>query len=145
MLAITTKKKFHLAILKKRYIQAILSGQKTMESRFSKTRKPPYNCINTGDTIYLKQSAGAVLATATAGQVVQFENLTPDKIQQISQNYNHEILAEADYYIQKQHSRYATLIQLLNVRPIDPRKINKKDWHAWTILTRQRNFSLPLE
>ena len=56
--------KSHLVILKKPYLEAILSGRKTIESRFTKTKRPPFGQIEAGDRLFLKLSSGPVCGTA---------------------------------------------------------------------------------
>ena len=47
----------HLAIMKKGYIEKILSGEKKIESRFSKSRIAPYHNIFPDDTVYMQRLA----------------------------------------------------------------------------------------
>ena len=47
---------FHIAILRKKYFNLILSGKKTIESRFSYNKIAPYKQVEVGETIYLKES-----------------------------------------------------------------------------------------
>ncbi|MBI1972386.1 ASCH domain-containing protein, partial [Candidatus Woesearchaeota archaeon] len=42
----------HLAILKKKWLEKILSGEKTIESRWYKQKITPYQKIAKGDTAY---------------------------------------------------------------------------------------------
>lgn len=135
-------KNYHLAILKKIYLDMILSGSKSLEARFSKTRKPPLNCVQPGDTIFLKQTSGPVLAKAKVKHVKTFTNLTPREILDIKKEYNHLIKADDDYWPAISASRYATLIWLTDLTKIPPRKINKTDMRAWVPLTKNQNFSL---
>jgi ASC-1-like (ASCH) protein len=46
----------HLAILskEKNFLGRILSGEKTIESRWYRNRKPPFKTIAPGDTVYFK-------------------------------------------------------------------------------------------
>lgn len=46
----------HLAIIKKDWLEKILSREKTIESRWYKHRKSPFMAINKGDTIYFKET-----------------------------------------------------------------------------------------
>ena len=46
--------KKHLAIFKGKAGDAILSGKKTIESRFSKVKNPPFGVIGSGDLVYIK-------------------------------------------------------------------------------------------
>ncbi len=49
----------HLAILKKQYLDAILAGRKTIESRLYQTKQKWLSQVNAGDKIFLKASSGA--------------------------------------------------------------------------------------
>ena len=66
----------HLAILYPVWIELILDGSKTIESRFSKVRCAPFGKVSTGDTVYLKVSGGPVKGHFTVADVTTFENLT---------------------------------------------------------------------
>ena len=50
----------HRAILAKGWIDPILEGAKTIESRFTKVRCAPYGKVNTGDLVYMKECGGPV-------------------------------------------------------------------------------------
>ena len=132
----------HLAILKRPYLDAILDGSKTIESRFTKTRRPAFGRVFPGDKLFLKESGGPVCAMATAAAVKNFENLTPRRISEIKQQYNHLIIAANEYWQSKKNCAFGTLIWLKDVHPIQPVRINKKDWRAWVILTEKQNFGL---
>ncbi|MCJ7730622.1 MAG: ASCH domain-containing protein, partial [Sedimentisphaerales bacterium] len=135
-------KNHHLAILKKPYLDAIIEGRKTIESRFTKTRHPPFGQTAAGDRLFLKLASGPVCAVATAQAVRQFENLTPSKIQQLKTQYNNSILGENEYWESKRDCKYGVLIRLADVRRTKPVFINKRDWRAWVVLTEKENFGL---
>ena len=65
----------HLVILKTEYIKAILEGRKTIESRFTKTRREFFGRVSPGDKVFLKVSSGPVCATARVIKVKWYENL----------------------------------------------------------------------
>lgn len=44
----------HLVILKQKYFEMVLSGEKTIESRWSMNKCAPYGKVGVGDTIWLK-------------------------------------------------------------------------------------------
>ena len=48
----------HVAILKPNYIRDILAGDKTIESRFTKTNQPPHGRVAVGERLFLKASGG---------------------------------------------------------------------------------------
>ena len=68
-------KQTHLAIIKRSYLNAIIAGKKTIELRLTKTRTAPFGRICKGDQIYLKASAGPVMATAAVARILKKQNL----------------------------------------------------------------------
>ena len=132
----------HLVILKKPYLEAILDGGKTVESRFTKTKRPYFGRVLPGDKLFLKESSGPVCATAKAAAVKNFENLTPEKIIAIKQHYNHYIGGGDEHWQSKANCKFCVLVWLKDVEPIEPVRIRKKDWRAWVVLTEKENFGL---
>ncbi len=65
----------HVAILYKRYIDLILAGRKTVESRLTKGLIEPYGRIEPGDRIWFKVTSGPFMATAIADAVAFHEGL----------------------------------------------------------------------
>lgn len=132
----------HLVILKKPYVEAIIDGSKTIESRLLKGRFPPFGYIQPGDKLFFKQSSGPVRAVATAAKVKSFENLTPAKIADIKSKYNKDILGSDEYWNSKADSAFCVLIKIKSLKPIKPIWIDKKDWRAWVVLTKEKDFGL---
>ncbi|MFZ2147766.1 MAG: ASCH domain-containing protein [Sedimentisphaerales bacterium] len=133
---------YHLVILKKPYLDAILDGRKQIESRFTKTKRPAFGRVSAGDILFLKLSSGPVCATATVKAVKNFENLTPGQIIEIKQRYNHDIKGGDEYWQSRMDCRFGFLAWLTDVKPIEPVRIHKKDWRAWVTLTEKENFGL---
>jgi ASC-1-like (ASCH) protein len=132
----------HLAILKKPYLDAIIEGRKTIESRFTKTRLSEFKQIQAGDEIFLKLSSGPVCAKAAVAAVKYFENLTPKQILQLKQQYNRSICGNDNYWESKVNCKFGFLIWLESVRTIEPIHISKRDWRAWVVLTEKEDFGL---
>jgi len=59
----------HVAILKQPFFDMILSGDKTIESRFLMNKIVPFNKVSIGDEIYLKQTGKQVTAKAEVEKV----------------------------------------------------------------------------
>ena len=133
---------YHLAILKKQYLDLILHGKKSIESRFTKTRRAPFGRIDPGDKIFFKVSSGPVLATANVRKVLSFDKLCPSRIAEIKQQYNSCVCAQGQFWASIQDCRFGVLIWVKDIKPIPPVSIDKKDWRAWVILTEQNNFGL---
>ncbi len=132
----------HLVILRKEYLEAILEGRKTIESRFTAKRRAYWNKILYGDRLFIKQSSGPVCATAEVSKVRYYEELTADKIERLKDQYNQQILGADDYWQSKKDCRYGVLVWLSEVKTIRPVLINKRDWRAWVILSKKENFGL---
>jgi ASC-1-like (ASCH) protein len=132
----------HLVILKKPYIDAILAGRKTVESRFYQTKHKWLSQISAGDKLFLKASSGPVMATATVADVKLFDNLTPRQIAELKKQYNQHIIGDEQYWQDKMNSHFGVLLWLKDVRQITPRCITKYDWRAWVVLTKAEHFGL---
>ena len=132
----------HLVILKKPYLEVILDGGKTIESRFTKTKRPYFGRVLPGDKLFLKESSGPVCATAKVATVKNFKNLTPKKIIAIKQQYNRYIRGSDEYWRSKANYKFGVLVWLKDVELIEPVRIRKKDWRAWVVLTDKENFGL---
>ena len=133
---------YHLVILKKPYLEAILGGRKRIESRFTQTRRSPFGKVQPGDKLFLKESAGLVCAVASVAAVKYFESLTPKRIIELKERYNHDVGGDDEYWQSKADCRFGFLVWLRDVEPIEPVRIGKKDWRAWVVLTEQENFGL---
>jgi predicted transcriptional regulator len=132
----------HLVILKKPYLGMILDGRKRIELRLSKARQHGFGRVLPGDRLFLKVSSGPVCAIATAADVKNFENLTPDKILELKRQYNHEIGGGDEHWQNRIDCKFCFLVWLKDVRAIEPVRIDKKDWRAWVVLTEKKNFGL---
>ena len=124
----------HLVILKHCYLSAILAGRKTVECRLSRTRRAPYAVVRPGDRLWLKRSGGPVVAVAQAGWVEAFHPVTPALIRQIEQRYAAAALADADFFRHHQDARFATVLAVEAVQPVEPIRIAKRDQRAWVVL-----------
>ena len=133
---------YHLVILKKPYLAAILAGRKRIESRFTKTRRSPFGQVCVGDKLLFKQSGGPVCARATVAAVKNFENLTPEQIIKLKERYNRHIGGGSEYWQSRADCAYGFLVWLDDIKRIEPVRIRKKDWRAWVVLTEKENFGL---
>lgn len=109
----------HAAILLPRYIDLILAGTKTLESRLTITRRTPYRRIQPGERIYFKASSGPYRATAVAGAVEFHDNLTPTKVAALRKRLNAKIGGDDAYWTWKRGSKYATFVELREVTACD--------------------------
>ena len=125
----------HLAILTRPYLEKIVKKQKTIESRFSKFRTPPFSKIQIGEVVFLKEVAGPIHAIAFTSQVHSFGPLNLGEAEQIMVEYQEGLQLESDFKRRKQNSLYATLISLETVLPVKPLHLKKRDRRSWVVLT----------
>lgn len=126
----------HLAILSRErgFLQKIISGEKTIESRWYKNKRTPFGTISSGDTVYFKESGKPVSSSAIVERVVFFDNLTPNKSRHIIARYGSEIGIDQSYVKKVKGKRFCTLILIKDVKAIKPFTINKKGYgtmSAW--------------
>ncbi|HUS49007.1 MAG TPA: ASCH domain-containing protein [Candidatus Paceibacterota bacterium] len=133
----------HLAIMKKSWklTEKILSGKKKIESRWYKSKYPPWDNIHPGEKIYFKNSGEEVVLKAEVERVLQFSNLTPKKVKEILHKYGNEIgieIEEIPKFLEAFKSKnYCILIFIKNPQKIEPFKITKKGYgimSAWITL-----------
>jgi len=135
-------KNYHLAILKAPYLEAILTGRKKVESRFTATKRTPFGQIEAGDRIFFKLSCGPVCAVANAAAVKTFENLTPAELAGLKKQYNHLICGSEEYWQSRAGAKFGLLVWLDKVESIRPIRIRKTDMRAWVVLSRAEDFGL---
>lgn len=128
--------KKHLAIFTKGVGEKILSGQKTIESRFSKVKNPPFLTISSGDLVYIKPSGKEPIGQFRVQKVFFFDNLSENDLKDLQKRYGKEISAEDSYWEAKLNSKYGTLIFIGNSSGFitSPVKIPKKDLRGWVVL-----------
>jgi len=130
----------HLAIMRKSWklTDKILNGSKTIESRWYKLKYKPWNSIRSGENVYFKDSGEPVTIKTEVEKVIQFANLTPQKVVQILKTYGSEDGIEEnripEFYERFKDKKYCILIFLRDPQRIKPFEINKKGFgmmSAW--------------
>lgn len=126
----------HIAIMRKSWelTQKILTGEKTLEERWYKSRRAPWDMAKPGHIIYFKDSGEAVLIKAKITKVLQFENLTPEKSEEILKKYSYadlgggEITPEIREYVSNKN--YCIIVFFDSVEKIKPFEIDKNGFGA---------------
>lgn len=128
----------HLAVCTKLYLDKIVAGQKTIESRFSRVRTPPFKMIAAGEVVFLREMAGSVHAIALVATVQCFGPLGPDEAWHIMEQYSQGLQLADDFKVARRNSQYATLISFAAVLPIKPCATIKRDRRPWVVLADER-------
>jgi len=130
----------HIAIMKKSWklLPKILSGEKTIESRWYQTKRAPWGKIQSGDRIYFKDAGNWVSAKAQVKKVVSFTHLNPEKVSRILEAYGSEDGIEKEkmpeFFESFKDKKYCLLIFLENPEKIEPFEIDKSGFgmmSAW--------------
>ncbi|MBU0776735.1 hypothetical protein KKH23_03235 [Patescibacteria group bacterium] len=116
------------------FTQKILDGEKTLESRWYKTRRVPWGKIKKDDAVYFKNSGELTTAKAIVSKVIEFEELTPRKVKGILDRHWKDLGISKeelpDFYKRFKNKKYCILIFLKNPRKVTPFKISKKGFGA---------------
>ena len=122
----------HVAIMRKSWglTQKILTGEKKIESRWYKTKHPPWNKIKPNDTVYFKNSNEPVTIKAEVDRVLQFSDLTPKKVKELLETYGKEDGIDSGnlrfFFEIFKDKKYCILVFLKNPEKTEPFNINKK-------------------
>lgn len=123
---------FHLAVLVEPYLTYILEGRKTIESRFSKNRVPPFERVRVGDLVFLKRAAGPVVGVMHVERT-DFLLLNDETWPQV-RALSGPLCADAGFWLARAEKHYATLLYVGAVRALRPFRVQKTDRRAWVIL-----------
>lgn len=122
----------HVAIMSKKHgaIAAIIKGDKTIESRWYKSKIAPYNRIQKDDWIYFKHSGGKVVARAIVNKVLQGKILSVSDMEKLYEKYAalgkiNMIMSKDEFLSWVMLKKYYILIFLSKVEIIEEFNIDK--------------------
>ena len=133
-------KRDHVAIMKKSWdlLPKILSGEKSIESRWYVNRIAPWNQIDAGDMIYFKDSGEPITLRAFVSKVLQIQELNESKAKEILEKYGSDIgmkpSKENIAWCAKRN--YCILVFLEDPQEVEPFKIDKTGYGnacAWLV------------
>ena len=125
----------HLAVFVEPYLQFVLDGLKTIESRFSIRRFAPYNQVDIGDVVLLKKSSGPIVGICYVSHV-WFYQLDPESWVFIQKNFAQALCAQdPSFWKDREHASYATLMRVRHVLGINPFSYKKRDRRGWVVLS----------
>jgi ASC-1-like (ASCH) protein len=125
----------HLAIFVEPYLTYVLQGKKTIESRFSITRQPPFEQVQSGDVLVLKKTGGPVCGLCRVANVWSYrlDAKTWPEIERFSEAL---CMDGSDFWKKKKAASFATLMQVEGVRSLEEFKISKEDPRSWVVVRR---------
>jgi ASC-1-like (ASCH) protein len=127
----------HLGVFVEPYLQFVLDGKKTVESRFSVYRRPPFSCVGEGDIVLLKEAGGPVVGISTVSAVWHY-NLNPESFSELRREFAAALCAQdPTFWEDRAAASFATLMRLRNVRRISPIVVEKRDRRGWVVIRRR--------
>lgn len=118
----------HVAIMNpKGLIDKILSGQKTIESRWYMARFAPWDRIKERDRVFFKASGGKVSAVARVSRVLQF-GITPARLREVLDEHGAAVAFSSpldEVYSWALKRRYGILVFLEHPKALKPFTIDK--------------------
>jgi hypothetical protein len=134
----------HLGIFNEPYLNSLLNGAKTVESRFSSVRCAPFSCVKAGDIVLVKRCSGPIVALFLAGEVWSYR-LSSQVWRTIKERFGEAIApAGPDFWRENESATYATLIAVEQLHQIEPIAWDKSDRRGWVVLQRRRSMNLTL-
>ena len=126
----------HLAIFKGGTGELILTGKKTVESRFSRVKNPPFGVIGSGDLVYIKPSGKDIIGQFRVKKVIFFDGLDLGDLSDLRKKYGKDLAVEEEYWDKNKDSRFGTLIFIGDSSRFitSPIKFPKKDLRGWVVL-----------
>ena len=128
----------HVAIMKKSWglLPKLVSGQKTIESRWLVNQSGPWGKVREGETIYFKDAGEPVTVKATVSHVLELDNLGPGRVREILDFYGEDDgISDTEipqYEALFSDKQYCVLIFMENIQTIEPFHIDKQGFGAQT-------------
>lgn len=112
----------------------LLTGEKTIESRFSYNKCAPYEKVCAGDELLIKQTGKDVTMIAEVEKVEYF-NLTPALVDEIRVAYGKQIGTDKiEDWQTTMNKKYCTLVWVTNLKEVEPIKVQRSCGAGWIIL-----------
>ena len=123
----------HIAVLVEPYLQFVLDGTKTVESRFSRNGCAPFERVSAGDVLLLKRQSGPIVGACSASDVWNYR-LTPGALVDIRLRFGSAIRPQTGFWEDRADAGFATLIRVTGVRELPAVDIPKRDRRGWVVL-----------
>ena len=130
----------HIAVFERNLLDKVLNGEKKLMSSFSKDRCVPYDSIDNGDTIFLKEIGGPIIAKAKADKITFYANLNSDKIKIFKYTYSALLCVDDDFWDKEKNSLYATMFTLKDIEDISPIPTHESDQQPWIVINKETDI-----
>jgi len=124
----------HLGVFVEPYLGHVLAGRKTVESRFSVVRCPPYRRVRRGDTLLLKASGGPIVGLCEVRDAWYY-HLDPGSWKFIRKEFAEALCAQdPEFWQAREKASYATLLRINRVTHVPPFSWAKRDRRGWVVV-----------
>ena len=123
----------HLAVFVQPYLDFVLEGKKTIDSRFSVNRHAPFQQVNNGDLLILKESSGPICGVCVISHA-WFYDLNPASWSDIQKFASALCMDDSHFWVKKRSACFATLMRLENVTRLRDISVQKVDPRGWVVL-----------
>ena len=125
----------HLAVFSEPFLDHILSGKKTLESRFSRFSRAPFEEVATGDVIALKRTGGPVVGVCRAGRTWFLRLDSQDEVKRLRCEFGAALCAIQDsFWNERAEAKFVTLIEIADVVSVPPMSCGKRDRRGWVAI-----------
>lgn len=125
----------HLAILKPWAIEAIFSGKKKIEGRFSKIKIDPFGKVSAGDVVLMKLPGDKIVGQFIVDRVIYFDHPREFEVEIIKKTYGRDLEVPAGFWHEHEKVNFATLMFIKSATKfIIPPVVKKKDLRPWVVL-----------
>lgn len=125
----------HLAIFDKVAADAIFSGKKKVDGRFSQIRIAPFGKVSAGDIIFIKIGGAKIVGQFTCDRVLYFDHPTNLELEEIKRKYGKILVLPATFWLNHEKVNYVTLMFIGAVSKfIIAPEIKKRDLRPWVAL-----------
>jgi hypothetical protein len=122
----------HLALMQGEFLGLIISGEKSIESRFTKNRVAPVGNVEAGDLVLFKQVGRELFAAAVVEKAKH--GVLDDAAWAFVRRHADDIGIDEEYIEYKSDARYYVLVWVKDVYVIPPVRLEKRDRRAWVLL-----------
>lgn len=133
----------HLAVLQQPYLDLIVDGTKTIESRFNTKRAAPFGRVAVGDLVLLKEP-GQPATNYFFAAATHSIDLAVEPLAEVRRQYASGICAqnEEEFWADRGASRYCTLVEVGERGGLPDFAVTKKDQRGWVTFVRTDNATL---
>ncbi len=125
----------HLAVFDSEAAEAIFSGKKKIEGRFSKIRIVPFLSVSAGDIVYIKVSGEEIVGQFIVDRVFYFDHPRHEELEEVKKKYESQLDLPKSFWLSREKVNYITLMFIKSVTKfIIAPEIPKRDLRPWVVL-----------